>query len=324
LVISFLAGNKKWDGSIQMNTKPWLDIFLLCHNRPDGARLAIESILAQSAGGYRLIVSDNSSDDRVAKMVMAEYPDVTLLCRGCIPANTHFNLCISEASADYFCLFHDDDVMGPEFSSEMYKVVLRHPTAIAVGSNAWVIDQTKGTRGLSVLGFGKTQLVPTPEDLFRRYFGRHQTGFPPFPGYIYRTSAAGGFQIPNGGKYSDVSWLLTLADCAPLAWCHKPLMNYHLHGENDGMQESHRDRLRFFAFIKQHPKYSGRYGLADYRYFIYKKVVDYYRFNPHYFLRASLLMNYLGRQRICRHLRISEWPAFWRRLILMRYFRSAI
>ena len=46
-----------------------LAIYILCHNRPDDAKLAILSALAQTDSNYDLIVSDNSSHDDVERMV---------------------------------------------------------------------------------------------------------------------------------------------------------------------------------------------------------------------------------------------------------------
>ena len=306
-----------------MSQAPWLEIFVLCHNRPDSARAAIRSVLAQSTDGFRLTVSDNSSDDRVAQMVQAEFPSVHLLRRGSLPPRQHFNTCIAEACDDYFCLFHDDDLMGPEFVAELRQVVERYPDAVAIGANAWEVNLQTGKRKPCVLGFGRYQQIRTPRELFRRYFGRHQTGFVPFPSYIYRTAVAGQQRIPEGGgKYADVSWLLKLASLGRLVWWHRPLMDYNLHGGNDGMQESRRDRLSFLALLKRHADYAGPHGLGDYRYFIHKMIVAADATKPQRRARVSKLRRFLRWQKLCRHLRLSDLPALIRKMLLKHRSRE--
>jgi glycosyltransferase involved in cell wall biosynthesis len=296
---------------------PWLDIFLLCHNRPESTQAAIESILAQRGNGFRLIVSDNSSDTRVAEMVARNFPDVRIVQRGCMPALAHFNACIAEAAADYFCLFHDDDLMGPDFVDEMRLAVEHFPDAVAIGANAWEVNLQSGCRKLSVYAFGRNQRITSARDLFRRYFGRHQTGFVPFPAYIYRTAVAGQQRIPaSGGKYADVSWLLNLAQLGPLVWWRRPLMDYHLHGGNDGMQESRRDRLAFLGFLKQNPAYCGASGLREYRYFIYKKFLPLDAVNLAHQTRAQNFRSFLRWQKLRRRLRLSDLPALLRKTLL--------
>lgn len=89
-----------------------LTIFVLCHNRPDFTRQTLRSILDQTDGDFELVVSDNSSNDEVEQMVRAEFPQVDLRRR--VPMFRqleHFNRCIDEAETDYFCLFHDADLI---------------------------------------------------------------------------------------------------------------------------------------------------------------------------------------------------------------------
>ena len=295
----------------------WLDIFLLCHNRPEFAKAAIQSILDQRAGGFQLTVSDNSSDDSVARMVQENFPDVRIKYRGNLPSMVHFNTCIAEARADYFCLFHDDDLMGVDFVSEMRMACNQFPDAVAIGANAWVVNLGNSTRVKSIQAFGSHQIIASKQDLFKRYFGRHQFGIAPFPSYIYRTAVAGFERLPvDGGKYADVSWLLHLSMLGGIVWWHKPLMDYHLHVGNDGLQESRRDRLIFLGVIKRCPACVSSSGLDDYRYFIYKKIVAVDADNPSHQKRTQLLRRFLRWQRVRRHLRLSELPAMLRKNIL--------
>jgi hypothetical protein len=178
-----------------------LEIFIICHNRPGQAKEAIQSVLNQNSSDYLLIVSDNSSDDTVEEMVRTHFPPVVYRRRSsALPALAHFNACISEAAADYFCLFHDDDTMREDFVSNVVEAIALHPTAVAFGTNACVTNIPANTKGLSFLCLGRFEQISSPADLFRRYFGRYHTGIAPFPGYVYKTAKIEGKRIPEDGR----------------------------------------------------------------------------------------------------------------------------
>lgn len=251
------------------------EIFILCHNRPEMAKESIQSVLSQTSSDYQLIVSDNSSNNTVGEMVRAHFPTVVYRRRSSVlPVLAHFNTCISEASADYFCLFHDDDTMREDFVSTVTKAIALYPQAVAFGANACIRDIPANSKSLSFLCLGQYEQISSSEDLFRRYFGRYNNGFAPFPGYVYNTTKIDGKRIPeDGGKYADVGWLLTIASSGVIVWIVKPLLDYYLHGANDGLQESLRDRLRLLGFLKKNKILCGDAGLADYRYFVHKQLL---------------------------------------------------
>jgi len=253
-----------------------LTIYILCHNRPDYARQAISSVLGQTSPEYNLVISDNSSNDEVEHMVKTEFSDIHYIRRPpMIKALEHFNCCIAEVRSEYFCLFHDDDVMSSDFVEVMGKSLHSYPGAIAIGCNANMEKFGKLEQRTCFRSFRKYEQITTPKDLARRYFSRAQSGFAPFPGYIYNRLLVGDTRLPaEGGKYADVTWLLRLANKGKIVWINRPLMTYRLHGENDGIIESMRDRLRFLGYLKQNIEIFGTGLLKDYRCgFIYKKIV---------------------------------------------------
>jgi glycosyltransferase involved in cell wall biosynthesis len=255
----------------------FLTIYILCHNRPDYARQAISSVLSQTCRTFTLIVSDNSSNDNVELMVRNKFPNVRYIRRlPMLEPLEHFNYCIDEVRSEYFCLFHDDDVMSPHFVDVMLKNMYEHPAAIAFGCNAVMEKFDKPEPRTCFRSFRKHELITTPRNLARRYFSRAQSGFAPFPGYVYNRRLVGEQRLPiKGGKYADVAWLLSIVQMGTIVWVNKPLMTYRLHEGNDGNIESLRDRLRLLGYLKQNQKIFGAGLLQDYRCgFIYKKIVS--------------------------------------------------
>ena len=272
------SGSCSWHvrpGISPIYTMTPLTIYILCHNRPDYARQAILSVLGQTCHAFTLIVSDNSSNDEVERLVKNEFPEIHYIRRyPMLKSLEHFNRCIAEAGSEYFCLFHDDDVMSPDFVEAMSDCLRAYPAAIAFGCNAKIEKFDMLEKRTFFRSFRKYELIDTPRNLARRYFSRAQSGFAPFPGYIYNRRLVGDQRLPiEGGKYADVTWLLSLARKGQIVWVNKPLMTYRLHGGNDGSIESLRDRLRLLGFLKKNQSEFGAGVLKDYRYsFIYKRI----------------------------------------------------
>ncbi|MDI1246507.1 MAG: glycosyltransferase family A protein [Rhodoferax sp.] len=294
-----------------------LSLFILCHNRPDDARLAIRSVLAQSDKAFSLTVSDNSSNDEVQCMIQNEYPDVHYVRRlPMLPALEHFNRCIDEVQTGYFCLFHDDDLMGADFVAGFSEYLQKFPEMIAYACNAHIESFGKLQQKLSFLSCRNTETISSPRVLAARYFSRAQLGIAPFPAYVYSKERIGKLRFePDGGKYADVTWLLGLSMKGPVLWISRPLMTYRIHASNDGATESRRDRLRFLAFIKKNHALLGNAILQDYRCsFVYKTILkspD--RSHP---IRRRIAKAFVKHYRWARYARLETYQALAKRVLV--------
>lgn len=294
-----------------------LTIYILCHNRPVDARQAILSVIRQDDQAFTLIVSDNSSNDEVEHMVKSEFPKISYIRRvPMLPALDHFNRCIEDAQSDYFCLFHDDDLMSPDFVSAMKKDMRDYPSAIAFGCNANIESFGKLGRRPSFRSFRSHELIASPRDLAMRYFSRAQSGIAPFPSYVYNRHKVGAQRIPvDGGKYADVTWLLNLAKTGQIVWINQSLMTYRMHASNDGNVESLRDRLRFLRYLKKNRLQIGDSVLQDYRCsFIYKRISkfeDVLRLN-----RRKVANSFLKNYRWSRYARLDTTMALVNRALI--------
>ena len=262
-------------------------------------------------------MSDNSSNDEVERMVRHEFPDVNFVRRKpTLPALAHFNRCIDEVQTDYFCLFHDDDLMNPDFVSEVKKQLRNHPDAIALGCNAHIESFGKRQTQPSFRSISRVEAITTSRALAARYFSRSQSGIAPFPGYVYKNALVGTLRFhPEGGKYSDVTWLLKLATRAPIIWINQPLMTYRLHASNDGNSESRRDRLRFLGYLKSNKPLFGAGILQDYRCsFIYKTVLN--AQDESHRLRHQLATAFVKSYRCSRYARASTYLALAKRALV--------
>ena len=287
---------------------PELDIYLLCHNRPELAKKAIDSILQQKYQNFNLTISDNSTNDEMQTMVSSEYPNIRYIRRKpSVPAIDHFNQCLQDISLEYFCLFHDDDIMLPEYTESIHLFTQTYPETIAFGPNALIELNGKIEEKTSFSANTSSKSISTPQDLLKVYFGRYQSGIAPFPGYVYKTKKIGSLKFTTlGGKYSDVIWLLQIIAKSPITWITKPLLMYNIHGDNDGLKESLNDRLKFLGFLKQNPSFSNKRLTADYRFFIYKKVLGSKTAITHP-RRIKRIRAFMRNYRLCRFFRFEEY-----------------
>lgn len=253
-----------------------LTIFILCYNRPDFAKESIQSVLTQTCQQFNLIVSDHSTNSAVEEMVCQNFPNITYIRRpSSLKHLEHFNLCIRETKSTHYCLFHDDDILLPNYVKEMLQLIECHQDAAAFACNAYLENYGEIEKHLSFLSHKRVEVIRSPKQLAQRYFSRNQSGIAPNPSYIYNKKIIGELQfIVDGGKYADVSLLLDIAQIGQIVWLNKPLMTYRIHGHNLGSTESLPDRLRFLAYLKKHQDILGTEVLHDYRSsFIYKRIL---------------------------------------------------
>jgi glycosyltransferase involved in cell wall biosynthesis len=302
-----------------------LQIFILCYNRPEFARQSIASALAQNQKDFELIVSDNSTSDAVRAMVATEFPQVNYRFRDPhLKALDHFNLCLAEATAEHVCLFHDDDLLLPDFVDSVQDAINHHPQAAAIGVNGWIAESGH-TPKLSFRSGGAFHRVDDAAALAAHYFSRHQLGIAPFPGYVYAKARIAGLRFDQAnGKYSDVSWLLRVADRGGLVWVVEPLMTYRLHASNDSRSESIGDRLKLLAYFKRNAADVGHRVIDDFRFFICKKALDLDRegLRPLPPRRRERLRQTLSRLRRARVMRLDHHAALLRKTAVKLFQRA--
>jgi glycosyltransferase involved in cell wall biosynthesis len=227
-------------------------VVVLSCDRPGMLRETLRSVLGQASAGFRLIVSDNSSNDQVATMLTEEFPAVECRRRQPqLPALTHFRTVIEEAAGEYLVMFHDDDLMAPTFVAELSSVLDANPDAAAAACNAYFMQDGRKTDRKFFEGMHGPLVHRSAESLLVPYLRSGRVAPAPFPGYMYRLDAIRGLALDprEGGKYSDVSFLIKTVRRGAVIWIEKPLMWYRLHGGNDSGRDDIAQRLKLVRFI---------------------------------------------------------------------------
>ena len=147
-------------------------------------------------------------------------------------------------------LFHDDDTMNPHALQILMTAIESDTNLSAVSSNAYIIKERNLTTRLFNLNLNRDTKVKDLGELIKNYIFNNHTAFPT---YIYRTQHIKDLTLNpyDGGKYSDVSFLIKTLERGPFLWLSQPLFNYRLHGQNDSSIVNMNDITKLCRFYLQ-------------------------------------------------------------------------
>lgn len=120
-----------------MFDKSNIEIFILTYNRKDFLHDAIISVLNQSLGLVDITVMDNASNDgteELIKNLQIKYTNIKYHKREINNPIDNFKQAVQLASKDYMMLFHDDDILHPDYLKYALMAINRHPTTTVVSS----------------------------------------------------------------------------------------------------------------------------------------------------------------------------------------------
>ncbi len=229
-----------------------LQVFILTYNRPNTLIIALDSVLKQNFTEYEIIISDNSTNDESKSLIskrLYKEKNLTYIKREpSLPAIEHFNKVLSEVSEEYFMLFHDDDIMKPSMIQNLYDLISKDKEISAVGCNAQKINR-KRRSGYFRKNNERIIRYNNRSEFILSYLGTE--GCAVFPGYMYRSQLVRGLKMDFsiGGKYSDVTFLMSVCDRGSILVTNKALMNYYIHKGQDSMINDYLSKKSFISHI---------------------------------------------------------------------------
>ena len=131
-----------------MNDTPLVTVVIPTLNRPETAKVAIGSVLAQAGVQRRLLVSENCSDTRFETAygaLFASLPaDVTVVRQPLrLPVEEHFRSLLEHVDTRYVVLLADDDVMAPQFLARAVARALETGAGSVFGPYVTVLQRTR-------------------------------------------------------------------------------------------------------------------------------------------------------------------------------------
>jgi glycosyltransferase involved in cell wall biosynthesis len=196
---------------------------------------AIESVLAQTYGDFRLLVADNASTDETAEVVQRHAdPRLEYVRR---PENVgllgNFDDCLRRLDTEYSLILCDDDLLRPTFLEKTVGVLDAHPEAGVVHTSFSIIDmrgdvveaETDWTYRL------ESDTVEARRDFLRESmkWGCRVCS----SAALMRTSAipASGFEAADFPAIDFGLWLRMALEW-DVAFVARPLAAYRIHGES--------------------------------------------------------------------------------------------
>jgi glycosyltransferase involved in cell wall biosynthesis len=211
---------------------PRLTVVVASHNRPEYIEQTIASILEQDYSDFRLVIAENSTDDRVANFLASRFPQVTVRRRQppLSSAENYYKI-LSELDSEYTMLFHDDDYLSRKNALSEMMEFFSDKDVIAVAGNAFHLYEKSPTKKL-FFGDKKNLNFKSPKEIFERYL---KGTIAPFPSYIYKTSILlkNYSDYPRFKKYNDIYSITSLVNFGQVVWLSDPVMYYRIHTRND-------------------------------------------------------------------------------------------
>jgi hypothetical protein len=204
------------------------------YNRADRLRHTVESVLAQSFGDFRLVISDNASDDDTAEVV-ASIVDERLDYRRAdvnVGAMGNFNLLIGLAETEFLMLLPDDDVLYPDYLARVVAALERYPSAGIAHTAYDEIDAESNIMRPDV------RIVDTDQGVLLesgdQFIARTMMGISMiFSSATYRTRAivAAGGMRQQDEPFAEVPMQLRIALNWDVVFVAQPLVGFRIHDE---------------------------------------------------------------------------------------------
>lgn len=236
-----------------------LNVYILTYNRADYLRQCIQSVLNQTYENFELYVLDNHSSDNTSLVVSGI--DDSRLHYICHEENIggfgNLIYATQHCEADFFVMFHDDDIMLPDFLKREIEVMEKNTDVVLVSSNAESINSA-GEKTGDCLKVIDSPRVYKEEELFKSYL--YDGNVLIFPSIMYRKSFLAEHNIlpdekvgPAGdvvfycdvGRYGGVTY--ELPDI---------LMQYRLHSGQDTNLSRDMMHVQLFDYMRSDAYYS--------------------------------------------------------------------
>ena len=117
-----------------------IQFYILSRNRPDYLRVTLDSLLKQNHSliKFEIIISDISDNDDVCRMIDRDYTqkNIKYIKRNeFVSLMRHMQLVVSELDSEYVVIFHDDDILHPDYMNVMSSFLNNSDNSV-IGCNA--------------------------------------------------------------------------------------------------------------------------------------------------------------------------------------------
>lgn len=213
-----------------------IEILVLTYNRAPLIGATLESLLAQVRPAFRICVLDNGSTDSTVQVVRSfAARGVELVCRGSNDPRACWTELQAMAYGPWTMLFHDDDLLHPNYLRDVSAALTHEPHATVAVSAMHMCQHPEHTGWEQVHASHYRTL--TGRQLATSLYG----GFPmPFCSAVYRADVLkqGNFRFETYGKICDRPFVIEAARAGSAVVMLDPYVKYRIHARQDSTDQS--------------------------------------------------------------------------------------
>ena len=231
-----------------------IDIVISTYNRADYLRMAIASVLHQTNSKYHLYILDNCSTDNTSEIVESfKNPEVTYIKNDKnLGMVGNWNKALTVGESEYVHIFHDDDILEPDFIDNVYSVINENNDCVFIHAAANIIDE-QGE-------FLKTNIEPyetitNGNKFFSDYLQVGQR-------IICPSAVINRRLLPKGAEFSedfpftaDINFWVRISNYGQVGYVSSPSLSYRIHKQSatstivENIEKKIQERLRFREFL---------------------------------------------------------------------------
>ena len=202
-------------------------------NRAQMLRQAIDSVLVQSHRSFRLIVSDNASEDDTAEVVRS-YRDPRVVyspVKTNVGRAANFNRLVELADTEFVLLLGDDDKLRPDHLARTLEALERHPRVGVVHTGFSLIDASGNVLDPHVPAADARDGIVV--EAGAQFLERSMSSFPKvcFSSVVFRKAAfvGAGMLQPEDGLIDDFPLFMRIATRWDFAYVDSALAEMRAH-----------------------------------------------------------------------------------------------
>lgn len=219
-----------------MNKTAGIEILVLTYNRAPLICATLESLLAQVLPPSRICVLDNGSTDNTAEVVRSfSARGVELVCRGANDPRACWSDLQTMARGPWTMLFHDDDILHPDYLRDVSAALTLNPGATVAVSSMHVHQDPVHAEWGRIRA--DRYIVLDGRQLATSLFG----GFAmPFCSAVYRTDVLkqAHFGFETYGKICDRPFVIDAALAGKAVVMLDPYVKYRVHDRQDSTDQA--------------------------------------------------------------------------------------
>ena len=210
---------------------PMIDIVISTYNRANYLGLAITSVLGQNNVNYNLYILDNCSTDNTKEVVESFVGQKLTYIKNDrnLGMVGNWNKALLTGNSEYVHIFHDDDLLEPDFIDNVYAVITDNSDCVFIHSAVNIIDE----QGVIL----KTKIEPYDvvtdgQKFFIDYLRKGQSIF--CPSVVINRS-----RLPHGIEFSDkfpftadFNFWVRISRYGSVGYVSSPSLNYRMHEQS--------------------------------------------------------------------------------------------